>query len=158
MPAFSYVHTGNAFESSDGSTLHVDLGVYPNANILNDLKLSSLREGPEEGREVTCCEYMRLDIPLGAAQTHLKVSRKCFWRLPSLRLYLNPGCCTDPPKGKLGKYVQTSLGCCTDPYVSKPLIAAQAFSVPEPLDAIQVIQPMTFGCYPGLFKPSILGW
>ena len=73
MPAFSYVHIGNAFESSDGTTLHVDLAVYPNANILNDLKLSSLKRGPEEGREVTRCEYMRMDIPLDAAQTHLKV-------------------------------------------------------------------------------------
>jgi carotenoid cleavage dioxygenase-like enzyme len=38
-PPFAYVHIGNAFESDDGSMLHVDLGVFKDAQILNDLKL-----------------------------------------------------------------------------------------------------------------------
>jgi hypothetical protein len=44
-PAFAYVHVGNAFESADGSALHVDLGVFDDGNILNDLKLQALRRG-----------------------------------------------------------------------------------------------------------------
>uniref|UniRef100_A0A383VZG2 Carotenoid oxygenase n=1 Tax=Tetradesmus obliquus TaxID=3088 RepID=A0A383VZG2_TETOB len=63
-PAFAYVHIGNAFESADGSMLHVDLGVFEDAQILNDLKLQVLRHGPEQGRQVSPCSYMRLDVPL----------------------------------------------------------------------------------------------
>jgi carlactone synthase/all-trans-10'-apo-beta-carotenal 13,14-cleaving dioxygenase len=65
-PAFSYVHCGNAYESEDGGTLHVDLSVFESPQILNDLKLQAVRSGPEQGREVTRSEYMRLDIPLDA--------------------------------------------------------------------------------------------
>ncbi|KAF6252627.1 retinal pigment epithelial membrane protein-domain-containing protein [Scenedesmus sp. NREL 46B-D3] len=64
VPAFAYVHIGNAFESEDGSMLHVDLGVFGDAQILNDLKLQALRHGPEQGRQVSRCAYMRLDVPL----------------------------------------------------------------------------------------------
>eukprot|EP00878_Enallax_costatus_P010147 GHUV01010592.1.p1 GENE.GHUV01010592.1~~GHUV01010592.1.p1 ORF type:complete len:535 (+),score=145.73 GHUV01010592.1:183-1787(+) len=63
---FTYVHCGNAFESEDGRTLHVDLAVFDDPNILNDLKLKNLRSGPEQGREVTGSQYMRLNIPLDA--------------------------------------------------------------------------------------------
>eukprot|EP00879_Flechtneria_rotunda_P014155 GHRR01014790.1.p1 GENE.GHRR01014790.1~~GHRR01014790.1.p1 ORF type:complete len:330 (+),score=69.39 GHRR01014790.1:226-1215(+) len=66
-PAFSYIHIGNAFESEDGRTLHVDLGVFKDAQILNDLKLQPLRQGPERpegGKEISPCTYQRLDIPL----------------------------------------------------------------------------------------------
>jgi hypothetical protein len=38
-PTFAYVHIGNAFESDDGTMLHVDLGVFEDAQILNDLKM-----------------------------------------------------------------------------------------------------------------------
>ena len=38
-PPFCYIHCGNAFESSDGKTLHVDLVVFDSPGILNDLKL-----------------------------------------------------------------------------------------------------------------------
>lgn len=66
-PGFSFVHVGNAFESEDGTTLNVDLGVFDSANILNDLKMMSLRQGPDEGRDVTGCPYMRLSLPLSEA-------------------------------------------------------------------------------------------
>lgn len=37
--------------------------------------LQSLREGPEQGRQVTRCQYMRLDVPLDIGGTlHLPVS------------------------------------------------------------------------------------
>jgi hypothetical protein len=38
-PTFAYVHIGNIFESDDGSMLHLDFGVFEDAQILNDLKL-----------------------------------------------------------------------------------------------------------------------
>eukprot|EP00775_Hariotina_reticulata_P005847 gene5847-6088_t len=65
-PAFAFVHTGNAFESADGLTLHVDLIAYDDPAILNHLKLSALSAGPEDGRQVPACQYMRLDVPLVA--------------------------------------------------------------------------------------------
>jgi hypothetical protein len=58
------VHVGNAFEAEDGTTLNVDLGVFDSASILNDLKMSVLRQGPHEGRDITGCQYMRLSLPL----------------------------------------------------------------------------------------------
>jgi len=66
-PGFCFVHVGNAFESEGGTTLDVDLGVFESASILNDLKMSALRQGPEEGRDVTGCQYMRLSLPLSDA-------------------------------------------------------------------------------------------
>lgn len=51
-PGFSFVHIGKAFESEGGTTLHMDMGVFDSANILNDLKMAALRQGPEEGSDV----------------------------------------------------------------------------------------------------------
>lgn len=58
---------GNAFESEGGSTLDIDLGVFDSASILNDLKMAALRAGPEEGRDITRCQYMRLSLPVSMA-------------------------------------------------------------------------------------------
>lgn len=66
-PGFCFVHVGNAFESEGGTTLDIDLGVFDSASILNDLKLSALRQGPEEGADITGCQYMRLSLPLSEA-------------------------------------------------------------------------------------------
>lgn len=61
---FCFVHVGNVFESEGGTTLDVDLGVFDSANILNDLKMSVLRQGAHEGHDLTGCQYMRLSLPL----------------------------------------------------------------------------------------------
>jgi hypothetical protein len=58
------VHVGNAFESEGGTTLDIDLGVFDSADILNKLKMASLRQGSEEGSDITVCQYMRLSLPL----------------------------------------------------------------------------------------------
>lgn len=60
-PLFSF-HTVNAFESEDGKMLHVDLSVYDNPDIINDLSLDRLRAVP--GKEVSKCHLRRLSIPL----------------------------------------------------------------------------------------------
>lgn len=66
-PGFCFVHIGNAFESEQGATLDVDLGVFESASILNDLKIAHLRRGPSDGSDVTGCQYMRLSLPLSDA-------------------------------------------------------------------------------------------
>jgi hypothetical protein len=63
-PGFCFVHVGNAFESESDTTLDIDLGVFDSANILNNLKMASLRQGGEEGSDITGCQYMRLSLPL----------------------------------------------------------------------------------------------
>jgi hypothetical protein len=68
-PGFSFVHVGNTFESENGTTLDIDLGVFDSATIPNDLKMAALRQGPGEGSDVTGCQYMRLSLPLSEADT-----------------------------------------------------------------------------------------
>lgn len=63
-PPFFSFHSCNAFESADGASLHVDLSVYENPDILNELQLEQLRAVP--GGNVSPSALRRLTIPLGA--------------------------------------------------------------------------------------------
>jgi hypothetical protein len=62
-PTFFAFHFGNAFESADGSMLHVDVAAYDDPTILNDLKLPPL-VSPTPGHQVSKSSYRRLSIPL----------------------------------------------------------------------------------------------
>ncbi|KAF6266758.1 carotenoid oxygenase [Scenedesmus sp. NREL 46B-D3] len=71
LPTFFYFHVGNAFESADGSSLHVDLAAYDDPQILKDLLLQPLLR-PARGADGTLQQqvsrswYKRLTIPLQA--------------------------------------------------------------------------------------------
>jgi carotenoid cleavage dioxygenase-like enzyme len=78
-PTFFYFHVGNAFESEDGSSLHVDVAAYDDPQILKDLMLQPLLQ-PARGadgvlqQQVSRSWYKRLTIPLqGQAGGRLQV-------------------------------------------------------------------------------------
>ena len=52
-PTFFAFHYANAFEDLSSGELHVDMAVYENPKILNDLALNALRAYP--GQEVSRC-------------------------------------------------------------------------------------------------------
>lgn len=68
-PTFFFFHVGNAFESADGSCLHVDLAGYEDPQILLDLGLDPLRQPRMDAagglqQQVSTSGYWRLTIPL----------------------------------------------------------------------------------------------
>jgi carotenoid cleavage dioxygenase-like enzyme len=68
-PTFFFFHVGNAFESPDGSCLHVDLAGYQDPQILLDLGLDLLRQPRMDAagglqQQVSTSGYWRLSIPL----------------------------------------------------------------------------------------------
>lgn len=68
-PTFFFFHVGNAFESADGSCLHVDLAGYEDPQILLDLSLDPLRQPRMDAagglqQQVSVSSYQRLTIPL----------------------------------------------------------------------------------------------
>lgn len=77
-PSFFFMHVGNCFESSDGSTLYVDLAVYDDPDILLDLTLDKLRSPQVSGEGVSRSYYKRLAIPLTeGANSRLQVGVTC---------------------------------------------------------------------------------
>lgn len=82
-PSFFYFHVGNAFESDDGSTLHVDLAVYDDPQILLDLSLQPLVSpalGPDGQllQQVSKSYYKRLSIPLNSKRSTARI--QVSWR------------------------------------------------------------------------------
>jgi carotenoid cleavage dioxygenase-like enzyme len=82
-PTFFFFHVGNAFESADGSSLHVDLAAYDDPQILLDLGLDPLRQPRKDGagalqQQVSTSSYRRLTIPLqGQSGGRLQVGKFC---------------------------------------------------------------------------------
>jgi carotenoid cleavage dioxygenase-like enzyme len=78
-PTFFYFHVGNAFESEDGSSLHVDLAAYDDPQILKDLMLQPLLQPARDAdgalqQQMSRSWYKRLSIPLqGQAGGRLQV-------------------------------------------------------------------------------------
>lgn len=79
---FFYFHFGNAFESEDGRSLHVDLAAYEDPQILHDLSLQPLASPAwsQAGglqQQVSKAYYKRLTIPLtGPVGGSIQVSRQ----------------------------------------------------------------------------------
>lgn len=68
-PTFFFFHVGNAYESPDGSCLHVDLAGYQDPQILLDLALPPLQQPHLDAagrlqQQVSTSSYSRLTIPL----------------------------------------------------------------------------------------------
>lgn len=68
-PTFFFFHVGNAYESEDGSCLHVDIAAYDDPQILLDLDLAPLKRPAVDAagalqQQVSRSSYRRLTIPL----------------------------------------------------------------------------------------------
>jgi len=78
-PTFFFFHVGNAFESADGSSLHVDIAAYDDPQILLDLGLDNLLRPRVDAagrlqQQVSRSSYRRLTIPLqGQSGSKLQV-------------------------------------------------------------------------------------
>lgn len=78
-PTLFFFHVGNAFESEDGSCLHVDVAGYDDPQILLDLALQPLKQPQLDAagrlqQQVSTSSYRRLTLPLkGQAGSRLQV-------------------------------------------------------------------------------------
>lgn len=84
-PTFFFFHVGNAYESADGSCLHVDIAGYDDPQILLDLSLEPLVQPRKDAagglqQQVSPSSYRRLTIPLQAQSgSRLQVRKSGDW-------------------------------------------------------------------------------
>lgn len=103
-PTFFYFHVGNAYESADGSCLHVDLAAYDDPQILHDLSLQPLTsprvdQAGELQQQVSRAHYKRLTIPLtGTDGAGIEVRTLVVWCLYATQVMSSAwGNVTEPP-------------------------------------------------------------